>query len=271
MSKFDITPDNFTNWYVQVPKIYMIWPARGIIEEMYEYYTKLFRERMVEPFANLDNLISARQMARIKKAYTGTNFEADKNMLINVYSFIGITAVHLSIPPFLRTHELFGSPLNTTADYCSPFEFERAFGSSGNFFEFDIVASKHNILTCNPPFVEDIMRMAAERLVSELDRAAAAGITKTIVITIPVWDPETQRRLRLKDYGMPFAAFDILKGSKYFLEHDVLDKFKYRYYDYYKNKLIPACFSHLIIFGNGRPAITASEVKKKWLAAAKHF
>jgi hypothetical protein len=215
----------------------------------------------IESYPNQDNLLSTPQLERLKSLYKGKSFEADKNKLIAIYNFIGMNSAHLSIPPMFGGIELFGSPLNTHNPFCSPFEFEKKFGSLGSFFNFNIAKSSETFFTANPPFDEAIMTAMAKYLDEQL---TAAKVAKTIVITIPVWDSDSQKKLGIRDFGMAFEAFDLLKKSKYLKEHDIFDRGLYPYWDYYKQKLSPVSYTHLIILANKTPSTTLVEVKKKW-------
>jgi hypothetical protein len=207
-------------------------------------------------------IITAAQESRLRSLYKGSlaTFEEDRNILLQLYDLAGINNIHLSIPPIFSGVELFGSPLNThNAEYCSPFEFEKLFGSLGSFFDY----TPHHPGTylCNPPFDEAIMEAAADRVLMFLD---TSKYQMNIVVTIPVWDSATQRRLKLKDYGLKFAAFDKLSSSRFLKEHAVLDK-SYSYYDYYKQRKAPASYTHLMILSNDasyRPQLTS--YMNKW-------
>ncbi len=214
-------------------------------------------------YPNEDNLISEPQLQRLRNLYKGksSDFEADKNKLLAIYKFIGMNSAHLSIPPIFSGIELFGSPLNTHNPYCSPFEFEKMFGSLGSFFNFSISKSKETLYTCNPPFDEEIMLRMAEHLDSEL---CEAKIAKTIIITIPVWDSASQRKLGIRDFRMDFAAFDLLMKSKYLQGHEILDRATFSYWDYYGQKLAPVSYTHLIILANKIPMYTIEQIKELW-------
>lgn len=214
-----------------------------------------------EIYPNEDNLISSAQLQRIQELYKGKNFESDKNKLIAIYKFIGMNSAHLSIPPMFEGIELFGSPLNTHNKYCSPFQFERKFKSLGSFFKFNIGKSKETVFTANPPFDETIMIKMAKYLEDELNKSKT---TKTIIITIPVWDSVSQKKLGIRDFGMDFEAFDILTKSSFLKSHDILDRNEYMYWDYYKQKLISVSYTHLFILSNGSPKYSIGDVKSKW-------
>lgn len=211
-------------------------------------------------FPNKDNLITKNQLLRLRNLYTGQNYEDDKNALINLYEFIGMNNMHLSIPPIFEGVELFGSPLNThNPQFCSPFPLEKSFGSLGSFFEYRF--HKDGIYLCNPPFDEDVMERMANRLLEMLDKTE---FKVAIIITIPIWDSESQRKFGLKDYGLPCKGFSILKNSNRLLDYSPLDKFKFAYYNYYTGWIAPASFTHLLIIGNA-PLIRIKDVQYKWL------
>lgn len=215
-------------------------------------------------YPNRDHLVSAAQLSRLRDLYVGDQFEQDKNKLINIYEFIGMNTIHLSVPDLADAVELFGSPLNTRHAYCSPFAFESSFGSLGSFFEFELAVDDHAMYIMNPPYDEVIIAAAAERLNAQLEQSTMA---KTVLITIPVWDSATQRKVGIKDYGLEFAGYTALAASKFFKEHRVLDKHGYPYWDYYKQAFVPATFTHLILLSTGNRATTLDEVCRKWKAA----
>lgn len=278
--------DSFTRWYFAVPKSDLMPLVNVVVKGDLQYanahrgcnfqvatvlslsgkkFTELQRKvaKSQDVYPNQDNLISEGQMQRLRDIYKGKDFEADKNKLIAIYKFVGINSAHLSIPPIFGGIELFGSPLNTHNPFCSPFEFERAFGSLGSFFKFSISKSKESLFTCNPPFDEDIMTKMAAQLEDELN-AADKLRPKTIIITIPVWDSASQHKLGIRDYGMDFAAFDALMASKYLAGHEILDRAAYPYWDYYQEKLLPVSYTHLIVLTTGKSKYSINGIKAKW-------
>jgi len=195
-------------------------------------------------------MISDKQEKRLKQVYNGPeeDFLAKKHLLLSAYKFMGTLNNHLSVPPaiFKKTEitELFGSPLNTSQSYCSPFKLEQElFSSNGSFFEYKIKPGLH---VANPPFDETIMEDMADRLENQLDETPGVNI----ICVIPVWDPESQEKYGLKVYGKPFAAYTKLKNSKHFKQDFYLEKYKYPFWDYYKDKFTPASATHFIILSN---------------------
>ena len=278
--------DSFTRWYLNSDRDRRFIPTKDVVDVADLKFANLHRqcrfnvtqfkteaERLYSDmmnratsivsdiYPNQDNLLSAPQLTRLKDLYKGQAFESDKNKLIAIYNFIGMNSAHLSIPPMFGGIELFGSPLNTHNPFCSPFDLEKEFGSLGSFFDFDIANSDETFFTANPPFDEAIMEEMARYLDSQL---AAANTSKTIVITIPVWDSASQKALGVRDFGMDFKAFELLKKSKYMKEHEIFDRGTYPYWDYYKQQLSPVSYTHLIILANKSPSVTLKEVKQKW-------
>lgn len=242
-------------------------------------FKKLFSTPPVQgAYPNRDHLVNAAQLRRLRDIYRGEHFEEDKNKLISIYDFIGMNTIHLSVPPlFADAVELFGSPLNTRGRYCSPFAFESVFGSLGSFFKFNLSSAEESLFIMNPPYDEVIINAAADRLLSQLaavqgrPQSSEAGQGKTVLITLPVWDSASQQRLGIRDYKLPFAGFDALIKSAFFKERDILSKEDYPYWDYYKERYIPATFTHLIILATGEPSITLAGVKQTWLAEVAAF
>jgi hypothetical protein len=105
----------------------------------------------------------------LKEIFSGQpkDYPEYKSLLLSAYEFMGNLNNHLSIPPNVfkkyNIHELFGSPLNTSNPYCSPFKIEvDYFSSGGSFFDYKI---KPGISVANPPFDE----ILAEKMVKRLD------------------------------------------------------------------------------------------------------
>jgi hypothetical protein len=284
--------DSFTRWYFNSKPDERFIPSINVVNErdlMYanknkgchfeiarilQYSLKFFEklkaecnELRSEKYMQNDHLISKAQHTRLRTIYNQKygDYEGDKNKLIALYNFIGMNSIHMSIPPIFEGIELFGSPLNTHNPYCSPFEFEKRFSSFGSFFLFNICDYKETVFTANPPFDEEIMEQMADRLESQLHKCKNAGLSKTIIITIPVWDSKSQKKIGAPDYGMNFIAFDKLLKSLFFMEHDIFRKDEFPYWDYYKQKLIPVSFTHLIVLATGQPSYTITNIKKKWL------
>ncbi len=285
--------DNFTRWYINAPKrkngisvsqdvvhiadleFANLNHAAGInIKKFVAGATSAFsRYRMYSKRTILNypppdlSIISGSQLRRLKNIYRGSNFDNDVSQLIELYKLVGMNNIHLSIPPIFNGVELFGSPLNThNEEYCSPFEFERVFGSSGSFWKYKF--TKSGLYLCNPPFDDHIVEKMAIRLLKEL---LLSQNEITIFITIPVWDSETQRKLGIKDYGLGFRGFTLLKESEFAREHTILNKFKYPYFDYYKadspNCWTPASWTHALILANHKNAPRMSSFTDAWASA----
>jgi hypothetical protein len=280
--------DSFTRWYFNsqpdqsfVPKCNLVnktdlqfanihkgcrFQVATMISTSKRKYNELIKKVNMlssDTYENQDNLISPPQLERLHSLYKlkESTYESDKNKLIAIYKFVGMNSAHLSIPPIFSGIELFGSPLNTHNPFCSPFEFEKKFSSLGSFFNFSISKSSESIFTCNPPFDETIMDNMVEHLESELK---AANSNKTIIITIPVWDSASQKKLGIRDFGMDFAAYDKLIKSPFLKENDILDRAMYPYWDYYKQRTIPVSYTHLIILSNNQPEYTINNIKEMW-------
>jgi hypothetical protein len=196
----------------------------------------------------MPGVITKKQEERLEALYTGPDdlFEAYKNKLINLYQFIGTNNMHLSIPPIFAGVELFGSPVNThNLTYCSPFEFERHFGSLGSFWDYKF--HQDGVYLCNPPFDEAVIADMANKLMADL---ATTKHKVVVVITVPVWDSASQRKIGIKDYGLDFAGFTTMIESKFLRHHEILDKDTYKYWNYYTEERAPASWTHLVILSN---------------------
>lgn len=157
--------------------------------------------------------------------------------------------------------ELFGSPLNTRTDnYCSPFIDEKEiFGSKGSFFNYELTPG---VYMANPPFDNNLMLKMAERLVDQLNKATGATF---VIITLPVWDPETQEKLKVKNYKTPFPAFDLLSKSEFLQAREVLTR-DYKYYNYFTESYSHVTASHLLLLSNQKVngVRILTEIKNSW-------
>lgn len=279
--------DSFIRWYFNSIKCGGIVPYKNIVcvddliyanintkctfdvdkyvkesENLFKQCTDRLKHIKKESYVNKDFLLSKPQLDRLNKLYVGKNFEHDKNKLISIYEFIGTGSIHLSVPPILDAFECFGSPMNTHYAYCSPFAIDKKFGSNGSFFNYKLSRSKHKLFIANPPFDEKIMEKMAIYLHKELQ---ASKSPKVVIITIPVWDSDSQKKLEIRDYGMRFRAYELLIECKFFKESSILNKDEYLYWDYYKQTFVGASFTHLIILSNTPNHISIDTIKAKWL------
>lgn len=187
------------------------------------------------------------------------------------YQTLGADNFHLAMPASvvqLVEFECFGSPFNTQKPYFSAFpEVDCYFGSWGNFFR-DPIPLTCNIISFNPPFDEEIFKMAANSLIAQM-RTRKGELT--VICTLPVWDPETQDKHNFyrdkKFEGKKFEGLDILKASGLIKESIVLTKDEAPFYDYVTKKYVHATNIHLLICATGMPRVTLSEVIKKWKEA----
>lgn len=213
------------------------------------------------------SVIVPKQLNRLKSIYKGNAFETDTAQLIEIYKFLGINNMHLSIPPIFKGIELFGSPMNThNNEFCSPFQIEKLFGSQGSFFEYKF--PKSELYLCNPPFDEELIKQMSKYILKYLEHSKNE---LTFLVTIPVWDSESQKKIEIRDFGMEFEGFSLLEESKYCKEHEILNKDEYPYYDYYKDKYSPASWTHLLILANYDTEHKLNDFILKWHnAVASH-
>lgn len=216
----------------------VILKEKKLREQLLSY--KKIKDVTIEPIK-----ISQLQHDLLKKNYVGTHFEKDKDFLLKLYAAVGIDNNYLSIPPgiFSDYFELFGSPLNTiNGKYCSMFEFEKLFSSSGNFFNYSF--GDEQIYTFNPPFDNYVMEKGAQHLEKLLDETDKKIV---VIVTLPIWDKESQKELGLNIYGEIFYAFDILTNSKYFFSKTILNMKEYKYFSYFDERYIAVSYTHLIV------------------------
>jgi hypothetical protein len=187
------------------------------------------------------------QTRRMKSVYRGTEYSADVTKLLARYQYLGGLNNSLSVPPAVldtfRSHELFGTPLNTHTSFCSPFADEAVFSSSGSFFQFSAFDAD-TVYFANPPFDEKFCDDVADRLLEQL-----AQRVFQLVVIIPVWDTEVQKARGLKDFHLPFMCYRKLVQSPYFLSEHFLDKDAYPFYNYFSQRMVFICNVHLINLG----------------------
>lgn len=207
--------------------------------------------------------MTVQQKNRITNIYTGMDFIADCYQLLDVYNTLGGLSNNASFPPGLfgcDVVELFGSPLNTSNRYCSPFEFEKKkFSSLGSFFHYEF--EDRGFYVANPPFDEKLMLDASKRILQQLKIHAA-----TVVVVLPVWDSASQRKYGFKDYGLQFDAYKTLYDSDLYRVGAVLNAKEYKFYDYYKNSYIPYSNSHVLLMSSEKEGrdISIEQIKAKW-------
>lgn len=292
-----------TQWYIRSEKIRDVFPVSDIVDQKDLEYankhkntnfriskteTKQIYDETIGDLSDVKlagikpdwSAISPKQKKMLKEKYKlNGGFDYDAAIVINVYKFMGMNNIHLSIPDikmngFKAKIDLFGSPLNTfSKQYCSLFEFEKHFGSLGNFFDYNLEMG--NLYFCNPPFDETVMDRMADRLIEQLDILGSPKLKKKtsdeefgkigIFVTLPVWDSESQRKMKIRDYKMEFPAFEKLMKCEYLICHRILDRNTYMYYDFYTGKYTPASYTHAIMLGF-RPDLkkTFESILEQW-------
>jgi hypothetical protein len=179
------------------------------------------------------------------------------NAIIQVYTELGGINNNASMPPnfikaFPGATEMFGSPLNTSVDYCSPFAWEHIFsrGSQhmGSFFALDGL-DKSRIYLANPPYCETLMGMMIEHLIKLLDVYEDA----TVIVIMPNWDK--------------FRAMDVLENSRHVTAIGKTDKYKHLFYDFFKDRYLPLSSVHLLLLGEGSRRYTVERILGMWLDA----
>lgn len=236
---------------------------------IFDKYNDIHENCVSNNYNYLPDIITEKQELHLEKLYIIKNnnmigYEINRNKLIALYDFIGINNIHLSIPPIFNGIELFGSPLNTHNKlYCSPFKFEQNFNSLGSFFNYKF--HKNGIYLCNPPFDDFLIDKMSDVLINNLKNT---NFRITIIITIPVWDLKSQKKIKIKNYNMEFKGYEKLSRSVYLVQQDILDKYDYPYYNYYTEKKTPASYTHLIILSNNKnhhkKKVSISKIKTQW-------
>jgi hypothetical protein len=123
--------------------------------------------------------------------------------------------------------ELFGNFLNTNGKFCSIFPELEGCGC-----QFGTIEPQNGIhYLVNPPFQIDYLRWVCVKILEWLKQDSLVSVKFTVVI--PVWDPETRKKLKLKDYG-PFDELKKLLHSKYVTNHYVSQM---KFWDSINNKI----------------------------------
>ena len=238
-----------------------------IIMKDLEYYLSRFGIKMADsfvefPYAEFEQIrnnpgvsscprqlgLSATQLSRLESVYTGLDFESDSKKLLARYQYLGGLNNSLSVPPrildLFPSHELFGTPLNTHTRFCSPFQDEAVFSSHNSFFDFNEYR-EDVVYFANPPFDDAFCTLVADRLLEKLREKPFQ-----LIVIIPVWDSEEQRKHGLKDFGLPFDCYRRLVESEFFLEDLFLEKEKYPFFNYFSQKQVYISNVHLINLGH---------------------
>jgi hypothetical protein len=204
--------------------------------------------------------LSDTQRQRLHSIYTGLDVDADAQRLIARYQYLGGLNNSLSVPPRIlkqfTSHELFGTPLNTHTSFCSPFADERVFGSSGSFFSFDAF-EEDTVYFANPPFDDAFCSLVATRLLEQLSIRPFH-----LIVIIPVWDSDQQKKHGLKDFGLPFDCYNRLVQSEYFIEDIFLPKDEYPFFNYFSQRDVYISNVHLINLGK---KVDTQKIRQAWV------
>ena len=205
------------------------------------------------------------QKQRLTSIYKGDDLDTDSYKLLSRYYYLGGLNNSLSTPPpilgLFKTHELFGTPINTCSEhFCSPFDDERVFGSSGSFFEFTDY-KEDTVYFANPPFDDKLCTRMANKLIEDLNKQLFS-----LIIIIPVWDKEQQDRYKLKNFGLSFDAYNALVQSKYFIQETFLPKNQFPFYNYFYQRYVYISNTHLINLGK---PVDIMAIKNAWQGIKK--
>ena len=171
-------------------------------------------------------------------------------------------AINQSIKDLYRNcgvnFELFGSAINSiSTNYCSLFyDIEKYFGSNGNFFDIKLDSG---VYWCNPPYDDTIMKNAVNKLVSILNSDKEIAF----IITIPIWDIQTQQRMKdnnidyiVRNYNKDTVEsehtdFQIYSKLKPFIKDElIIPKHRIPYFNYRKYSNINAVNTYMLIVYN---------------------
>lgn len=239
----------------------------NLIDSLIEFPMDKFNKIRQNAINNIDkkeqlNTIKCSEVQehRLHNVYKGNTYDTDRVNLLSRYYYLGGLNNSLSIPPrilaMFKSHELFGTPFNTCSDtYCSPFDDERCFGSSGSFFKFTEY-NDESVYFANPPFDDFFCNNMSDKLIEELDKRLFS-----LIVIIPVWDNTQQEKYNLKNFGLPFDCYNKLVQSKYFIQEEFLHKNSYPFFNYFYNKYVYISNIHMINLGRH---IDLKKIKQIW-------
>ena len=96
----------------------------------------------------------------------------------------------------------------------------------------------------NPPFDDALCNQMSVKLLQDLDQKLFS-----LVVIIPVWDDKQQDKYGLKNFGLPFNAYNLLVESKYFIKELFLPKNQFPFYNYFQEKYVYISNTHVINLG----------------------
>lgn len=270
-------PEKLKKWITQdIP-----WDAGE--EEEYNKVTKMVQEDVIETIkflrsckdvqiaVNLEFPLGATEVTRLNNSQLSVLrirhigkpelFNTHVCALLIIY---GKSNNYLSVPPKLIkanfVMELFGSPLNVTlTKYCSAWGVDRLFGSQGSFWKWK--PSDGGVYLANPPFDNNIIHKMALHIESVMNVKKPTGV----LVTIPVWDAETQKKLGYqKITDIPYLGFDLLLKSKYFRNHEIVKKAIY--YDHATDKYLRIVDTHVVYLSTSKePKFNFENFISQWI------
>jgi hypothetical protein len=218
--------------------------------------------------------IGSRHLQRLRRLYIVSDFEnfsTDVDILTGVYGFLRCSSNHFGTPPEVmlglpgstprNTIELFGTPMNTWTDkFCSPIpSIEKVFGSLGpcetflthlcsvdNMVKQRTIEHKaqkrHFTFMANPPFASELSTSFVKTLIDTMEKKADV-IDFTIHVFLPVWDESLQIKVCEGGFnrGVEYPAYTALttgRAKKFLVREDILDRDKFYYYDYFKERAV---------------------------------
>jgi hypothetical protein len=110
---------------------------------------------------------------------------------------------------------------------------------------------------------------------SQSQQAQALGQQRmfdiTIVVTLPVWDTASQQRLGQSDYGLQFAAYELLVASGFLRKQFALLRTDCKYFDFFSDQLVPVANTHLLLLSNRTdlPDDYLDSVRDSWLRISR--
>ena len=217
---------------------------------------------------------------KFNKFYDG-KYEKDKHILyfciLYRYSILSAGNQQLAMASNIKQDfkddfnidiELYGSCINRFyANYCSLFyDIEKYFGSVG---DFNNIKPIRGMYFANPPFDEDIMGHTSKMIVKWLEEAEQNKKPLGFVMTVPVWDAKTQRKIKQRcnirnvtDIEK-YECRDILRASKYLYKEYVFCKKDFPFYNFTQDRYIYASNTYMFIVKNSFMKFDLGKLKIK--------
>ena len=86
----------------------------------------------------------------------------------------------------------------------------------------------------------------------------------TVLVSVPVWDSESQRQIGEADIGLDLEGWQTLKASGFIREHTIWKR-QVEFFDHIRQDMVPTTNMHIaILCTDVKPAITIKQVQECW-------